>query len=375
MYQLLTCLTPDDLRVIAEYLYIEMLQQGYTSCAEFHYLHHQSDGTQYADPSINSKAIINAAQAAGIALCHCPVFYHYSNFGKQPALPVQRPFIHSIEQYQILVEELYQQFASDPMITLGIAPHSLRAVSDEQLQQLVDWWSQHPVQGPIHIHIAEQIREVEECVAFYGKRPVEWLLNQFQLHDRWNLVHATHLDNAEVRGMAKSGAIAGVCPATEANLGDGIFTGVDYVQQGGRFGIGSDSHITVSPWHELRLFEYSQRLKHHRRNLLCSDTIPHVGQFLWQQSAQNGAKVVGRDTGVIRNGAKADLITLDTQIAELSSAPREFLLDAAIFASNENPVKDVMVNGVWQVRDKLHASYHQCRNNYITLLKNKVNCL
>jgi formimidoylglutamate deiminase len=375
MYKLLTRLTPDDLGVIAEYLYIEMLQQGYTSCAEFHYLHHQADGTPYSDSAITSKAIIEAAQMTGMALCHCPVFYHYSGFGKQAALPAQRPFIHTLEQFQNLVDELYRNYSADPNVTFGIAPHSLRAVSDEQLDHLTEWWSFHSAQGPIHIHIAEQSKEVDECVAFYGQRPVAWLVNRYAIDHLWNLVHATHLDPQETQLLAKSGAIAGVCPTTEANLGDGIFNGVDYCRLGGQFGIGSDSHITISPWQELKWFEYSQRLKHQRRNLLCNDSIPHVGHFLWQSSARAGALAVARNTGAIRVGARADLITLDRKIAELSSAAPDNLLDAAIFAANENPVNDVMVNGVWLVNDKQHKNYERSRNNYMALLKEKVNSL
>lgn len=210
MYRLLTRLTPEDLKVVAEYLYIEMLRHGYTSCAEFHYLHHQADGSRYSDPAINSKAVIEAAQTAGIALCHCPVFYHHAGFGEKPAQSSQLPFIHSVDEFKQLVDGLYQSYQVDPTISIGIAPHSLRAVSEQQLEELVSWWSKHPAQGPVHIHIAEQTKEVDECVEFYGQRPVAWLLNRFDLNERWNLVHATHLDAAEVKAMAASGAIAGI---------------------------------------------------------------------------------------------------------------------------------------------------------------------
>lgn len=390
MYRLLQCLTPEDMNTIAKYVYQEMLLQGYTSCAEFHYLHHQSNGKAYDDPAINSKMVIDAAQSVGIALCHCPVFYHYSGFGEQLATDGQRPFLHSVSQFQKLLEQLQQYVSPDSsnkssnnknsnntdsqikssLITLGIAPHSLRAVSKAQMDELVTWWQG---KGPVHIHIAEQLKEVNDSLEFYGQRPVEWLLNNQPVDHHWCLVHATHLTSDETSAMARSRAIAGICPQTEANLGDGIFNADEYFQHKGQFGIGSDSHIAISPWQELRMFEYSQRLKHHRRNFLCNDDLPHVGRFLWQSAAKQGANVINRNTGELAVGKKADWVVLDQSIAELNSVSGDFLLDAAIFAANENPVKDVMVNGQWRVQNRQLISPDNNKQNYLAFLKQKVN--
>ncbi len=372
MYKLLKCITPDDLNTIANYLYIEMLLQGYTSVAEFHYLHHQPGGAEYSDPSINSKMIIEAARSSGIALCHCPVFYSYANFGEAPPSDAQRTFVHTEEEFVSLLDELHRCYTADDNVQFGIAPHSLRAVSESQLKSLTAWWQEHEASGPIHIHIAEQQKEVQESVGFYGHRPVEWLYQSVDVDERWCLVHATHLTEQETRLMAESKAIAGICPQTEANLGDGIFNGVEYKNLSGRFGIGSDSHIAISPWNELRTYEYSQRLKHQRRNLLCTASHTHVGEYLWTQAAQGGAQVVNRNTGVLAVGKRADLLVLDTTVPELNSVKSQQLLDAAIFASNENPVKDVMVNGKWVIENKTHAEYQSAKMAYMKFLKDKV---
>ncbi len=365
MYQLLQRLTLDDMHTVATYLYQEMLLNGYTSCAEFHYLHREATSPD-SDSFDASNAVIQGALKAGIALCHCPVFYSYSGFGEQPPNPGQQPFLHTVEAFQSLMERLKQQYTRDSLISFGIAPHSLRAVSASQLKRLTDWWP-----GPVHIHISEQIKEVNECVEFYGKRPVQWLIDNFPLSDQWCLVHATHLDEQEVRALAKSQAIAGICPETEANLGDGIFPAAEFIAQGGQFGIGSDSHITISPWRELKLFEYTQRLTQQKRNRLCDDDNPHVGSFLWQTAARNGAKVIDRKAGVLKPGHCADLVVLNSDIAELSALNGDYLLDAAVFAVNENPVRDVMVNGEWRVQWG-RLSGNSAKSDYLKFLQQKI---
>lgn len=348
MYRLLQSVTPDDLKIIARYLYCEMLTQGYTSCAEFHYLHHQANGEPYADQAANSHAVIQGALDAGIYLRHCPVFYHYSGFGKLAAEAGQRPFYNTIESFQSLVESLFSHYQNNSEVSIGIAPHSLRAVSKEQLQQLTQWWQT----GPIHIHIAEQMREVEDCRAFYQQRPVEFLLDTVAVDERWCLVHATHMTAQECQNFAATGAVAGLCPETEANLGDGVFPASDFLSANGQWGIGSDSHICISPWRELRTLEYSQRFVRQRRNILASESLKHVGRYLWQTAAQQGAQVVNRASGVLAVGRRADLITLDNTCSELCAREDDQWLDSAIFACNDNPVVDVMVAGKWRVNNR-----------------------
>ncbi|MCO7227204.1 formimidoylglutamate deiminase [Pleionea sp. CnH1-48] len=369
MYRLLPQLTPDDMQIIARYLYIEMLRSGYTSVVEFHYLHHQPDGQHYDDAAATSCAVIDAARTVGLATTHCPVFYSYANFGEKPAAGAQKAFFHTPEQFVQLLDKLHQQYADDSSVKLGIAPHSLRAVSQAQLNELVPWWQQHEAQGPFHIHIAEQMKEVNECVDFYGARPVEWLYDQVDVNERWCLVHATHLSDQEVKTMALSKAIAGICATTEANLGDGVFRGVDYLSYGGRWGIGSDSHISVNAFEELRLYEYGQRYTHQKRNLLCDEQRPHVGDYLWTEAVAGGAQVANRGQGSIAVGEDANWVVLDRDVAELSAVAKESLLDAAIFAANENLVRDVMVNGTWRIENKHHAEWEQAQEDYRQMLK------
>ncbi|NVJ61244.1 MAG: formimidoylglutamate deiminase [Gammaproteobacteria bacterium] len=369
MYRLLKTITPDDLHIIARYLYQEMLLNGYTSCAEFHYLHHPSDAVSFDEVGSMSNAVIEAALETGIDLTHCPVFYHYSGFGELPALDNQRPFLHSMNDFQHLLEVLQKRYQNNAAVAFGIAPHSLRAVSSEQLKELENWWTQ----GPIHIHIAEQMPEVNACMEFYGQRPVEWLLQNHSVNERWCLVHATHLTESEVMQLANSGAVAGICPETEANLGDGIFPAEAYIAQNGKFGIGSDSQICVSPFRELRTFEYSQRLVSQKRNRLCSQREQHVGTFLWQNSVKNGAEVVRPNAGALKEGSEASFIVLDNQIAELCHDSMEYFLDSAIFAANENPVRDVYVRGICRVKDKELQGQNDYREDYRRWLKKTIN--
>jgi len=365
MYRLLQKVTPDDLKVISEYLYGEMLRHGYTSCAEFHYLHNQANGVPYDDPAACSHAIIQGAKASGILLRHCPVFYHYSGFGKKTHESGQKPFFNTVESFQRLLEVLQKDYQNDSQVEFGVAPHSLRAVSKQQLHELLDWWKS----GPFHIHIAEQEKEVNECVSYYGKRPVEFLLQQGDIGEQWCFVHATHLTASETRDLAKSGVVAGLCPETEANLGDGIFPAIDYLSHSGRWGIGSDSHICISPWRELRTLEYSQRFLHRQRNLLAQSELPHVGRYLWETAAYNGSQVVHQQTGKLAIGQRADFITLNTELPELTGRDDDFLLDSAIFACNDNPVRDVMVAGQWRVQQGELLNQQDSAQKYRQVLK------
>ncbi len=372
MYRMLQVLTPEDLKIVADYLYAQMLQNGYTSVAEFHYLHHQAHGVRYADHAINSKVLIQSALDTGINQCLCPVFYQYAGFGEQAPNSTQTMFSHSVEEFQTLLQELASFSENLDQITLGIAPHSLRAVSKQSINELVSWWQQKSPLAPIHIHIAEQVAEVEQCIAFYGERPVEWLMNQFNLSERWCLVHATHLTKQETKDLARSKAVAGLCPDTEGNLGDGIFNGVDFINDGGRFGIGSDSHITVSPFLELKTLEYSQRFAQLKRNQMCSQNSPNVGQFLWEQSALSGADAVNQKVGLIEEGFAADWLVLDLQVPELNACHENQWLDAAIFATHQSVVKEVYVAGNRIVENGLHVRFEKLAENYRALLKEKI---
>jgi formimidoylglutamate deiminase len=297
MYRFVERLTPERAQAVAAYLYIDMLMHGYTAVGEFHYVH---DGS--ADMLMSHLA---AAKDAGVAITLLPSMYQWSNFGQKPLQPRQKRFASGPGFVLDLIDKFESETTQD--ILVGASPHSLRAVDPGALKELV---GALPKGAPIHIHAAEQVREVEECVVALGKRPVEWLLQTFKVDARWCLVHATHMTPDETQALARSGATAGLCPTTEANLGDGVFPLLAYRAAGGRYGIGGDSHVSRDPAEELRLLEYAQRLLARKRNLVAGTRSPAVGTTLWLEAAAGGA-ALGRNMGAIAPGMRADLVVLD----------------------------------------------------------------
>jgi formimidoylglutamate deiminase len=350
MYRLVGRLQPDQVGAIAAFLYIEMLKGGYTSVAEFHYLHHDADGRPYADPAEMSRCVLNAAEATGIRMTLLPVMYAHGGFGGKDPSAAQRRFIHDPEAYLGLMESL-EADCVDGRAALGASFHSLRAVTPEEMTAVL--------QGmrpglPVHIHIAEQQKEVDDCIAWSGKRPIQFLYDGWNVDQRWCLVHATHADDAEVAAMAQSGAVVGICPTTEANLGDGLFPAVAYTEQGGRFGIGSDSHVSVTAFEELRWLEYGQRLKHERRNRLRGGNQANIGTFLFEGALEGGALAMGQKVGRIEAGAKADLLVLDSRHPLLANVKADDILGRWIFAGGSRMIRDVMVAGDWVIQDGRH---------------------
>jgi formimidoylglutamate deiminase len=368
MYRFVAKMSPEDLHVVAKFLYIEMLKAGYTSVAEFHYLHHQVGNVQYDDPAEMSHQVIKAAELAGIGMTHLPVLYTYAGFGEQAPSSAQGRFIHQTNDYLRLLESLHSSYSGTASFKLGIAPHSLRAASEEQLKQVIPFIRDMDSTAPIHIHIAEQTKEVEDCLDFYNQRPVEWLLNEQQVDQHWCLIHATHLSNSEVNELAKSGSIAGICPTTEANLGDGIFPTQEFLELGGRFAIGSDSHIAINIADELRLLEYGQRLTSHQRAVLVNKACPSVGQYLYLKAAADGAKALSQNIGEINVGKRADLVVLDPEHPSLFSKQNSQILDAAIFACNQLPVKDVFVAGKQVIENGDHLACEEAVKGYKKVL-------
>lgn len=337
MYRFLDRLSPDDVEAIAAQLYVEMLEAGFTCVGEFHYLHHDTDGSSYADAAEMAERIVAAASTTGIGLTMLPVLYHQGGFGAQPLTAGQRRFAMQPDQLVDLVATLR---ARHPEIVVGAAPHSLRAVTPESLAAVAAALPD----GPLHIHAAEQIKEVEDCVAWSGQRPVRWLLDHAEIDARWCLIHATHLDDTEVRDLAASGAVAGLCPVTEANLGDGIFRGVDYLAAGGAFGVGSDSHIRVDLADELRTLEYGQRLRDRGRNLLAAGG-DSVGRTLLEAAAKGGAQALQQPMGAITRGNRADIVTLDVDHPALVGKSGDDLIDGWLFAAGRSPVASVYTAG------------------------------
>jgi formimidoylglutamate deiminase len=328
-----------------------MAKAGYGSVAEFHYVHHDAAGDRYADLAELSKRVLAAARRAGLPMTLLPVYYAHGGFNAAPPSPAQRRFVTSTDEFARLVEAIAPAARADGAV-VGIAPHSLRAVTPEELDRVV---AAAPPTGPVHIHIAEQTREVEECVAWSGKRPVEWLLERGGVDARWCLVHATHMAERETRALAASRAVAGIAATTEADLGDGTFPGVAYTGADGRWGVGSDSNAIVDPFAELRQLEYSQRMFWRRRNLMHHGSDDSIGTAMWLAAAAGGAQACGRKTGAIAAGAAADLVVLDRDDPALVGHDGDTLLDAAIFGPCRRPVRHTMLNGRWVVREGRHA--------------------
>lgn len=369
MYQFLDNIRCEQAQVIAQQLYIEMLKAGYTRVAEFHYLHHQQSGENHQSLGAMANAIFNAAKYSGIGLTMLPVMYRFSGFGSQAPTSGQKRFINSVEQFNQLVTDCFESAKQSDNANVGIAPHSLRAVDKESLTSAVNHVRSLDTKAPIHIHISEQMQEVNDCVDHYGKRPVQWLLDNMALDQHWCLIHATHIDDKEIAGIIASKAIAGICPTTEANLGDGIFPTTEFMSQGGQVAIGSDSHISVSAIEELRLLEYAQRLVKQQRAILANNNTPSVGQNLWQHAARSGALSTSSNTGSLGIGKQADLIVLDGNKTRLFANQNKHLLDSMIFASQDSPIQDVMVNGVWQIKNRKHDHEVEVSNQFVEILK------
>lgn len=363
MYRFARHITLDQIGAIAAQLYSECLRHGYTSVCEFHYLHHDLDGAAYARPAQAAERVIAAAREAGIGITMLPVLYSYSGFGERALAPQQARFRTDAADVLAIVGALEALRGAD--VEVGAAPHSLRAASVRQIWQLLDAL---PADRPLHIHIAEQQGEVEQALASVGARPVAYLMQELPLDARWTLVHATHLDAHELADIAASGAVAGLCPSTEANLGDGLFPLADFIAAGGRFGIGSDSHVSQSPVEELRWLEYGQRLRQQRRNVAACDQQRAVGDFLWQRALAGGAQASGRRVGALATGKRADLLVLDDAHPNLHGAALADVLGTLVFCGNDNLVKDVMVGGRWVVRDHLHCAQAAIARRYIDTL-------
>ncbi|MGA9334428.1 MAG: formimidoylglutamate deiminase [Rudaea sp.] len=356
MYSFAGRIAADDLRAIAAQLYVEMLKAGYTQVCEFHYLHHQPDGKPYADPAEMSLALIEAARETGIGLTLLPVLYMTGGFDGRPLSERQRRFGHSVDAYLELLQRL--QTMENSALRVGVALHSLRAVPHDAMHAVLE--SALVAASPIHIHIAEQIGEVQDCLALRNARPVEWLLDNAPVDEHWCLVHATHLADYETQRAAATGAVAGLCPTTEANLGDGLFPLKAWLDADGRIGIGSDSHISVSPIEELRWLEYGQRLTTRHRNIAASALCNSSGESLWGNALFGGAQAAGVNIGAIQAagddaaGTRADLLVLDDDAPMLAARTTDNAIDTFIFAGNANLVRDVMVAGEWVVRDFHH---------------------
>ncbi|UXM96584.1 formimidoylglutamate deiminase (plasmid) [Bartonella sp. HY329] len=355
MYRLALAMNPDEVEAVASQLYIEMLEAGFTRVGEFHYLHHDIDGKPYSDIGEMAGRICNAAQKSGIHLTLLPVFYAHAGFGGQTPVDGQKRFINDTASFAKLVQSCRSHAKNLEKSIVGIAPHSLRAATEDELKEILPLADGNP----IHIHIAEQLKEVDDCVAWSGERPVEWLLNRFKVNENWCLIHATHLTEDETVNIAKSGAIAGLCPLTEGNLGDGIFNALPFMEHGGRFGIGSDSNVNISVADELSQFEYSVRLKTHMRNAIAKP-LGSNGRHLFDEAVKGGDQAL-RSQSAIKCGNSADFVALDLKGQDWIK--EDAILDNWIFARTVD-VKSTWVNGVEVVRDGKHIARDEIFKTY-----------
>ncbi len=345
MYAPAATIEPNALYDVACDVYRAMLLAGYTAVAEFHYIHRDPSGAWYAERAATSLTLVAAAREAGIAICLLPALYAHADIGGVPLRSEQRRFASDVGDVLEIGDAVRKAYAHDVDVTVGACAHSLRAVTPHELRALV---TGAPPSVPIHLHIAEQTREVDAFAAVFKQRPVAWLLANYSVDARWCLVHATQLDERERSALGASGAVAGLCPTTEANLGDGLFPLGPYVRDGGGFGIGSDSNVSISPVEELRWLEYGQRLITRRRIVAVTDAQSSCGEFLYASAAAGGAQACGRASGALSVGCRADLVVVDG----LGEADAPTALDRYIFATDRAAPRDVMVGGRWCVRDR-----------------------
>lgn len=369
MYRFALALTPDQLEAIATWLYIEMLEAGYTQVCEFHYLHHDSNGQPYADDATLATCLLSAAQNAGIALTLLPVLYQSSGFGGTSPSDGQRRFIRSTDNMLNLLAKL-KPLCEAQGARLGLAPHSLRAVPPVGLREAIAGLDAMDKTAPIHIHIAEQTAEVDACVAWSGQRPVEWLLNHSDVDPRWCLVHATHMSEQEYQRAASSGAVAGLCPSTEANLGDGLFDVPRWLSYGGAWGVGSDSHITVNAAEELMLLEYGQRLALRQRNVLAHPQHHQTATAMTLAAVAGGVQAAGRatpgpSTGLAL-GQPADMVALDAGHHAMVGLSAQDMLSAHVFASNRtSALHSVWVGGQARVVAGRHSLRESAAQDFL----------
>lgn len=360
MFRFLDALTPEDVEAIAAFVQMEMLEAGYAAVGEFHYLHHQPGGAPYDNLAEMSECIIAAASETGVGLTHLPVHYQFGGCDKRPLAAGQIRFGNDTDRFRKLHELAAQAMKALPDdAVIGVAPHSLRAVDHDGLKSAVALAGHNP----LHMHLAEQIPEVDEVLAAWGQRPVEWLLAHHEVRDTWCLIHCTQMTPAETKGLAKTGAVAGLCPITESSLGDGIFDGVNYLGHGGRFGVGSDSNIRIALSEELRTLEYSQRLRDTCRASVA--TKEHsTGRVLFDGAVAGGARAAGRRSGAIEEGLYADLLALDSNAIDLDGREGDEILDAWIFAGGDQMVTEVWSAGRHVVSGGIHVKGEAIRARY-----------
>ena len=369
MYKFLDVLTPEEIYVITLFSQMEMLEAGYTSVGEFHYIHNQIGGEKYDNITELSERVLEASKDSGIGICLLPVLYERGGCDGRKLSGGQLRFHNSFDTFTDLIGKIKKMVSSNELFSSGVAAHSLRAVSKEDLNKISEIND-----GPIHIHVAEQVQEVEEVEKFYGKRPVEWLIENFDINERWCFIHCTQMTKSETLNLANSGAVAGLCPVTEANLGDGIFNGLEYFQNKGMFGLGTDSNINISLVEEIKTFEYSQRLINKKRAVI-SNKNKSSGRIIFDHSLSGGSRALQTNSGKIENGLCADLLSFKVDNMELDGLDGDKILDYFIFASKGNLINRVWKNGKCLVRGGKHIHSEMINSKYQKTIKKLKNLL
>lgn len=365
MYRFVDRLTPDQFEAITAFAHMEMLESGFTRAGEFHYLHHHIDGSHYENPAEMAERIVAASTDAGIRLTLLPVLYNRAGFGGAPARAAQRRFINDPDGFARLFDRADAMLRSVPGAILGIAAHSLRAVTPEELG--LTWRLRAEV--PFHIHIAEQRAEVDDCLAWSGARPVRWLLDHAPVDARWCLVHATHVDDDELAGIARTGAVVGLCPITEANLGDGLFPAGHFSRIEGRYGIGSDSNVRIDAAQELNLLEYGQRLRDQKRNVLALEPGRSTGRALFDRATEDGARALGAASPKLGLGEFADIVALDARDPAMVARTGDAFLDSWIMVGHRELVRDVWVGGHQVVSGGRHLKREAIQSRFADVMR------
>ncbi len=369
MYQLALNIGPDDLESIATMLYSEMIRHGYTHVAEFHYLHHDKNGKDYTNRSEMGSRLINAAKTSGINITLIPIFYQKGGFGKDPLLE-QRRFISSdLGTYLKLYESSVESCKNYENASVGIGVHSMRGVGTNEIIELSKFRNGDI---PFHIHVAEQLKEIDDCIEYLGARPVEWLAEHIELSENYHLVHATHLIDNEIHKICKSKANVVLCPSTEGNLGDGIFQMKKFLDLNGNWSIGTDSHVGLNTMEEIRILDYGQRLISHERNTFSNDLNGDSGFNAIKSSIINGRKAMGNNSSdFFKVGEPLNALVINDTHPLIATSSLDHLTNTIVYSSDSNMNKGTIVNGSWIVKDGVHFN-NKISENFIKTL-NKLN--
>ncbi|MDH5598124.1 MAG: formimidoylglutamate deiminase [Cyclobacteriaceae bacterium] len=366
MYAIALSLSPDDLRAIAAMLYAEMARQGYTHVAEFHYLHHDKDGRPYSNRSEMSHCLMEAADLAGIGITLVPMYYNRGGFGKELGKEQRRFYSSNTDDYFHLLEGVEKYLLNYPSFSMGKGVHSLRAASETDLGKIIE---ENKGKNPFHIHISEQQKEIEDCLEFYKARPVDFLLDRFEVDSNFHLVHATHCTDKELKKITDSGAHVVLCPSTEANLGDGIFPLKKYIEMGGRWSIGTDSHVGLNFWEELRFLDYGQRLTTHNRKTYVGNGKESGGLYALRESTESGGRAMGKADVGLKPGKPFNAVVIHTEDALLKTTSMHHKIDTMVYSGDISNHKGTMIRGEWVVKDNVHRNIEEIKKAFIKVIR------